>query len=87
MPSFLDALPDGHAGTPCRFEPSVYFSRTTTPPPDHLRLAKTICSTCPVQPECLQYALAAGERDGIWGGLTTAERNALRTRPTGTATS
>src|SRR5205807_2229613 len=36
--------------------------------------ALTACGRCPVQPECRAYALAAGEQDGIWGGLLPEER-------------
>jgi WhiB family redox-sensing transcriptional regulator len=39
--------------------------------------AKVVCSGCPVRQECLDYAVAAGERAGVWGGCTTAERSAL----------
>jgi WhiB family redox-sensing transcriptional regulator len=37
-------------------------------------LAKCICASCPVQRECADYALAAEERYGVWGGLTAEER-------------
>lgn len=40
--------------------------------------AKAICRTCPVIAECLAAALAHGEDDGIWGGLTPDERRRLR---------
>lgn len=40
--------------------------------------AKRICSTCPVQAECLGYALEYREPYGIWGGLTAKERQHLR---------
>lgn len=37
--------------------------------------AKAICDNiCPVRTECLQWAYEHDERDGIWGGLTPAER-------------
>ena len=40
-------------------------------------LAKSICSTCAVQSQCLTLAL--DERlEGIWGGTTTEERRKLR---------
>lgn len=42
--------------------------------------AKLICRQCPVKDECLAYALENGERFGIWGGLTTKERNKLPNR-------
>lgn len=40
-----------------------------------VRAAKSVCYLCPVRRECLEYALAAGERWGVWGGLTTPERD------------
>jgi WhiB family redox-sensing transcriptional regulator len=39
--------------------------------------ALAICSTCPVQLECLEYALEARERYGIWGGKTEKQRRQL----------
>ena len=46
--------------------------------------AKRICAACPVRAECLAFALALGSVQGIWGGLTEAQRRRLpaaRTRP------
>lgn len=46
--------------------------------------AKSICRgdsnrpQCPVILECLFYGLVTNDRFGIWGGLSTRERNALR---------
>ncbi|WP_079105024.1 WhiB family transcriptional regulator [Streptomyces prasinopilosus] len=42
-----------------------------------IREAKTICGQCPVRRECLEWALAAGQLNGIWGGLTEGERQEL----------
>ena len=39
--------------------------------------AKSICALCDVRQTCLEFAIAAGERFGIWGGLTTVERRSL----------
>jgi len=44
------------------------------------RDAKTICTTCEVRGECLEYALQNDERFGIWGGLSERERRKLRRR-------
>jgi WhiB family transcriptional regulator, redox-sensing transcriptional regulator len=39
--------------------------------------AKAICAECPVRLQCLEYALIARERDGIWGGCTERERRRI----------
>ena len=39
--------------------------------------ARRVCSGCRVRPECLDYAVAAGIRHGLWGGLSAQERAAL----------
>ena len=58
----------------CRdVDPDVFFP-TTKEDSAH---AISICSTCPVQIECLDYALGAGERYGIWGGLSEKRRKEL----------
>lgn len=36
--------------------------------------AKSVCMRCPVQMECLDYAIDSGIWEGIYGGLTGAER-------------
>jgi WhiB family redox-sensing transcriptional regulator len=40
--------------------------------------AKAYCARCPVRPECLDYAITAGETHGIWGGLAERERRQVR---------
>ena len=40
--------------------------------------AKAVCASCPVTAECLQYALEAKEKQGVWGGLSGQERRAIR---------
>jgi WhiB family redox-sensing transcriptional regulator len=41
------------------------------------RPAVDICSCCLVQAECRQWALDRRVADGIWGGLTLAQRRRL----------
>ncbi|WP_217199886.1 WhiB family transcriptional regulator [Streptomyces buecherae] len=45
-------------------------------PRDHEAIAeaKELCGWCPVRRDCLNFALDNGLKDGIWGGLTEAER-------------
>lgn len=40
--------------------------------------AKAVCAGCVVRDDCLEYALANGEKFGIWGGTSERERRALR---------
>jgi WhiB family redox-sensing transcriptional regulator len=39
------------------------------------RKAKRICRACPVRTECLNHALAAPERFGVWGGQNEDDRH------------
>ena len=53
------------------------------------REAKEVCRGCVVRENCLEYALANGEKFGIWGGLSERERRRvrrLRTMSRGAAT-
>lgn len=49
------------------------------------RTALAVCSSCPVRTTCLDHALTAPERFGVWGGTTAEQRgwdnhgNRLRT--------
>jgi WhiB family redox-sensing transcriptional regulator len=36
--------------------------------------ARAVCSTCKVQPECLNYARADSDTMGFWGGTSERER-------------
>jgi WhiB family redox-sensing transcriptional regulator len=42
--------------------------------------AKKICGLCPVQEQCLQYALATNQTEGVWGGMSSGDRRRLRRR-------
>jgi WhiB family redox-sensing transcriptional regulator len=44
------------------------------------REAKEVCRGCVVQEDCLEHALANGEKFGIWGGLSERERRKIRRR-------
>lgn len=61
----------------CRGEdPELWFPLTHATA--QIRVAKDICVDCPVQSECLEWAIATGQDFGIWGGLTSDERRVLR---------
>lgn len=63
---------------PCtKADPELFFvfdSQT-----DLVAAAKGLCSQCPVKAECLQWALGHNV-DGIWGGTTKTERDAMKRR-------
>lgn len=40
--------------------------------------AKGICAACPVQAQCLEFAVLTHQKFGIWGGMTGKERRRYR---------
>jgi len=45
--------------------------------PSAVRAAVAICAACPVLERCRRYAVTAEIVDGIWGGLTVAQRQRM----------
>lgn len=46
---------------------------------DAVKHAKRVCGTCPIQVQCLEYAVSAPRKEiGIWGGATLQERTRIR---------
>ncbi|MBD30388.1 MAG: hypothetical protein CL453_05405 [Acidimicrobiaceae bacterium] len=45
---------------------------------DAISLAKNVCSRCPSQIECLEYALDSNQDNGVWGGRSEEERRLIR---------
>ncbi len=43
-------------------------------------VAQRICATCPVNEECLEYALAERVDHGVWGGASERERRRILKR-------
>lgn len=41
-------------------------------------LSKALCRSCSAQSDCLDYAIEAGIKHGIWGGLSERQRRNLR---------
>lgn len=60
----------------CERDPEAWWLAGRLPPGDRERQAAAVeaCGWCPVRAHCLEYATAAREREGIWGGLTARER-------------
>lgn len=45
---------------------------------DAAAVAADACLDCPVFQQCGTYAVAAGERHGVWGGMTAGARTTAR---------
>lgn len=66
----------------CRGEdPELFFPVGDPHSPvnvDQIARAEAVCHGCPVQADCLSWALETGQRDGIWGGMTEHDRRGIR---------
>jgi WhiB family redox-sensing transcriptional regulator len=60
-------------------DPDVFFpiSAAGASAPQ-IRMARAICSGCPVRGDCTDFALEHRDVQGIWGGTTDDERRKLR---------
>ncbi|MBI4882778.1 MAG: WhiB family transcriptional regulator [Actinobacteria bacterium] len=65
-------------------DPDLFFPIGTT---GHALLqidrAKQVCGECPVNVDCLEYALETNQDSGIWGGTSEEERRTIRRRLAG----
>ena len=80
------AIRDADENPPCQeTDPDAFYSEQGDW--SSIRRAKELCKGCPVRAECAEYAIAAIEPFGIWGGTTPRERVKIRGlkrgRPTG----
>ena len=62
-------------------ETALFFPPTSTERRDEREArelrAKSICRVCPVQRECLEYALTYRIDHGVWGGCSERERRRI----------
>ena len=74
---------DWRARAACKgMDPEHFFSSDDDGANKHERAereaaAKAVCVKCDVRRDCLSYAIAAGERYGVWGGMNAQERRAI----------
>jgi WhiB family redox-sensing transcriptional regulator len=58
----------------CRgLDPEIFYPVSD----EEADVAKEVCSECAVRQTCLEHALGARERDGVWGGATEKERRRI----------
>ena len=72
-PPLLPERPVWQAAANCRgLDPDLFYPEQGV----STREAEAVCAGCVVREDCLEYALANGERFGVWGG-TSAKRRLL----------
>ena len=70
-----DPDPSWRARAACRgLDPAMFFPEVG----ENTAAAKAVCAQCPVSRECLDFALANTETEGVWGGTTPRARRPLR---------
>lgn len=71
---------DWRALAACRsVDANLFFPNGSSGPAlGQLLAAKAFCRSCPVQRECLEFALDTNQEDGVWGGKDENERRRLR---------
>jgi len=55
-----------------KYDPDLWFDAHTE------QYAKEVCKLCPLLLMCAQYAMEQDEPYGVFGGLSTVDRRALR---------
>ncbi len=64
-------------------DPDLFFPVGTTGAAlIQIEQARSVCWQCPVQAECLEFALDTNQDSGIWGGMSEEERRLLRREQT-----
>jgi hypothetical protein len=54
--------------------PTRYYTAFFPERGQSTKLAKDLCADCPVQPECLDYAIDNNVGAGIWAGMSQRQR-------------
>ena len=66
-------MSDPWAGAVCTStDPEIFFEKA-----DERRAVK-VCTSCPIKNFCADYAIKNEIVDGVWGGLTEADRARIR---------
>ena len=75
-----DDEPDWREGAACRdTDPDLFFPiGTTGPAVEQIDSAKTVCTQCEAQADCLDFAIVTNQDSGVWGGTSEEERRVLR---------
>jgi WhiB family redox-sensing transcriptional regulator len=55
-------------------DPELFFPQRGS----STREPKAVCAGCVVREDCLEFAVANGEKWGIWGGMSERQRRQVR---------
>ena len=71
---------DGAQHAICRdTDPELFFPVGTTGQAlVQIDRAQEVCNECPVEVDCLDFALETNQDSGIWGGASEEERRVIR---------
>lgn len=62
-------------------DPELFFPvGESGPAAEQAERAKQVCHACPVEEQCLEWALSTNRTSGVWGGTDEEERRRLRRR-------
>jgi WhiB family transcriptional regulator, redox-sensing transcriptional regulator len=60
-------------------DPDLFFPISSAgPSARQVARAKSVCASCPVRRECLDFALNTHQVHGVWGGTSAEERQFIR---------
>lgn len=75
------AIKNAKSIPPCMgSDPDAWFPALNQGRTKELVNVRKLCMSCPVQKECLTYAVANPDLQGIWGGSSPRERRLIRLR-------
>jgi len=70
----VKATADAPEATPCQDNPDPYIAPWSSKPTASRESAEDLCIDCPFMIQCRDYARAAGEPYGVWGGERPVDR-------------
>ncbi|MDP9185697.1 MAG: WhiB family transcriptional regulator [Actinomycetota bacterium] len=60
-------------------DPDLFFPIGSSEPAlAQIAAAKSVCRSCAVRSDCLEWSLATFQDAGVWGGLDEEERRVIR---------
>lgn len=73
--------PDWQTDAACHDLPlDLFFPSSGVESSRNMNVIKPFCEACPVQVECLAYALSHPDERGIWAGTTENDRRKIRSK-------